>query len=232
MHDDPARYWQDLTENYRRMSDGELLELAEKPEDLTEVARQVLRDEMKLRKLDKPRPAVGVPRTMNVTRKSYDALAGPLAHPNVVSSDAGSMADEADSDDDSSGEFTWKALLCDCGSADQALQLRAALMRYGIESWVTQVSAYSADVPGPQVYVAADQLEEARAIAAQPIPQDILDEWNTVVPEFELPLCPQCGTNHDVVLEDADPANLWLCETCGTEWIDPVPSPERTPDAP
>jgi hypothetical protein len=42
---------QRLQENYRGMSDGELLELAAKPEDLTEMAQQALRGEMAARKL-------------------------------------------------------------------------------------------------------------------------------------------------------------------------------------
>ncbi len=51
MQDDPVQYWQDLTANYAQMSDGELLDLAWKPEDLTEVAGQVVRYVMKQRGL-------------------------------------------------------------------------------------------------------------------------------------------------------------------------------------
>ena len=42
---------QRLQENYREMSDGELLGLAAQPEDLTETAREVLRGEMAARGL-------------------------------------------------------------------------------------------------------------------------------------------------------------------------------------
>jgi len=42
---------QRLQENYREMSDGELLRLAAKPDELTETAREVLRGEMAGRKL-------------------------------------------------------------------------------------------------------------------------------------------------------------------------------------
>ena len=51
-----------------QMSDGELLELAEKPEDLTDVAQQVLRDEMKRRALDVPRPENAIKGAGNASR--------------------------------------------------------------------------------------------------------------------------------------------------------------------
>ena len=193
MPDDPVQYWQDLAANYRQMSDGELLELAAALEDLTEVARQVLRDELKLRKLDKPQPSMDA--------RLPDSYMVPL--------DSEDTDDPADEDEPPS-EFTWKTLLGDCESNDQALQLRAALMRHGIESWARQT----------QVYVAADQLEQAQAVAAQPIPQDIIDEWNTAVPEFEIPVCPRCGSKDDVMLTSADPVNAWVCEACEAEWTD------------
>src|SRR5438270_11711496 len=100
MQDDPAQYWQDLTENYRQMSDGELLELSAKPEDLTEIARQVLRDEMDRRKIEARKPS----------------------EPTVI------------------------VLLCDCESNDQAWYLFEKLKSKGIESWVREVTAASADV--------------------------------------------------------------------------------------
>jgi len=138
MPDDPVQYWQDLTENYRQMSDGELLELAGAPEDLTEVARQVLRDELKLRKLDRPQPSISAPRSISVPAKNYDPLSGPLGESYAIPSESEDTDNRAD-EDEAPSEFTWKTLLGDCESSDQALQLRAALMRHGIESWVKQV---------------------------------------------------------------------------------------------
>jgi transposase-like protein len=70
--------------------------------------------------------------------------------------------------------------------------------------------------------VAADQLEEAREIAARPIPQEIVELSQMEVPEFEPPKCPQCGAE-DPVLEGAEPVNAWLCEVCGKQWTE---SPE------
>lgn len=226
MHDDAARYWRDLTENYAGMSDGELLELAETPEDLTDVAQQALRDEMGKRRL-----------TRKERRTSPAGAPSPDFNPGTHFEMPGGLfpryhglpPESEEADDSDTREYTWKTLLCDCESNEDAWQLFQWLKRQGIESWVRQVSPSSTDIRGPQVYVAADQLEQARAIAAQPIPQDIIDESNEVVPEFEVPACPRCGSKDGPVLESADPVNSWLCESCGAEWTDPELEAEKPP---
>jgi hypothetical protein len=217
MQDDPARYWQDLTENYRQMSDGELLELGTKPEDLTEIARQVLRDEMRRRRLDEeaPAPAEAPRRTVQAASIHWESPSsrrafGPDDREDVVS--------------DEPHEFTWKTPLCECGSQHQAWQLAEALRRQGIESWIQALAnSDGIDLVTPRVLVAADELDRARIIAAQPIPPDILEETETEVPEFDAPVCPKCGA-YDPVLESIDPVNAWICEACGAEWSDPEPA--------
>ena len=54
MHEDTIADWQRLTQLYGEMGDGELEELNACIGDLTEVAQQVLRDEMKKRGLNEP----------------------------------------------------------------------------------------------------------------------------------------------------------------------------------
>src|SRR5579863_52974 len=105
MHEDPVQYWQEITESYRLMSDGELLELAEKPEDLTEVARQVLGDEMGKRRLDEIQTPVA-------TQKPGAARAGARIHLEGVGSRRpdGAVEDA----DDGPHEYTWKVQLCEC----------------------------------------------------------------------------------------------------------------------
>lgn len=128
--EDPVRYWQDLTANYRQMSDGELLQLSEKPEELTEIARQVLRDEMKVRNLSapgQPLPSVGVTGNANINWE-------PRSYRNeFVDREAEEAAGPR--------EYTWKTELCDCETRMEAVQLAAALQRAGIESWI-QDSSY------------------------------------------------------------------------------------------
>ena len=65
--------------------------------------------------------------------------------------------------------------------------------------------------------VAADQLDQAREIAARPIPKEIVEQSKMQTPEFEPPVCPNCGAG-DPVLESVDPVNSWRCEACGKEW--------------
>jgi hypothetical protein len=52
---------QRLIESYRAMSDDELLELAAKPDDLTDFADEILRSELRSRRLEPRRPVFTVP---------------------------------------------------------------------------------------------------------------------------------------------------------------------------
>jgi len=237
MQEDPIRYWQDLTENYRRMSDGEILELARKPDDLTEVAQQVLRDEMRLRGLTATRSGRESPRVRN---------AGAAIHREPMSYRYEFAPAEPDK---SNGphEYTWKTRLCDCETRQQAWQLAEALRRAGIDSWIqaTPTKSEALDLTYPRILVAADQLDEAQAIAAQPIPHDIIDvseEDEESEPRyFEVPVCPKCGAPDPVLCpagesEASDPkpddkkwVNSWLCEACGAEWTDSEETSEGNP---
>ena len=111
------------------------------------------------------------------------------------------VPDAGDTQSEQSGphEYTWKTLLCECETSEQALELREALRRAGIESWVEGPRTDSRYVrtgrENPRVLVAADQLDAARAIAANPIPQEIADESQDEVPEFVEPKCPKCGAD-------------------------------------
>lgn len=203
MFANPADDWRALTENYRSMSDEQLCELAESFADLTPIAQQVLRDEMKLRKLGDPQAP-------------------------VRGRDANDVPASADIGDGSAVEYTWKTLLCQCDSPEEAWQIAEVLRRAGIESWIEGPRSYayssgsehtSLDVGSQSVRVAADQLDEARIIISRPIPQEIVEESQATAPEYEPPVCPQCGAA-DPVLENTDPVNEWKCESCGAEWVD------------
>jgi ribosomal protein L37AE/L43A len=76
--------------------------------------------------------------------------------------------------------------------------------------------------------VAADQLDTARAIAAGPVPPDIVAASTAPIEEFELPRCPACGAE-DPVLESAEPVNTWRCEACDAEWTDPAETADQEP---
>lgn len=217
MHIDQAEEWRRLTEHYRTLYDEELLNLAIEPGDLTEIAQQILRDEMRTRGLDNPigKDTVRVPQIRNADSKSQEALP-PGAWENAI---ALSDQEEETGEEEAPHTYTWKTPLCDCASREEAWQIREVLRRAGIDSWIEAPSYGALDLNGPRVVVAADQLEQARAIASRPIPQDIIDDSKIELPEFETPHCPTCGSA-DPLLMSVEPVNTWQCELCGKEWTD------------
>lgn len=122
-------------------------------------------------------------------------------------------------------DYTWETPLCDCDTLLQARELSEALKQAGIESWIeapgTGSRYASFSLSSPRVLVAADQLDQARAIAAQPIPRQIIDDTQTEIPDYQPPKCPECGAP-DPILEGVDPTNSWRCEQCGQSWSDPT----------
>jgi hypothetical protein len=241
MRNDPVEEWRRLTEYYRSLTDDQLDELATEFADLTETARQILRAEVRSRGLPDPQaPHAAVngnhasplqPDLIFNAQKVLDAQKVPDAQKaGQVPSSAGDPRQEADLPH----EYTWKTLLCTCNTRAEAWQISEMLRRAGIENWMDGPGVYSPhaalDLTNPRVLVAADELDRARVIASMPIPQDVIDESNVTVPDFELPACPGCGAA-DPVLESADPANLWRCESCGRRWTDPEDRPAEMPTA-
>jgi ribosomal protein L37AE/L43A len=230
MQNDPLVEWQRLTETYSTMYDDELLQLAADSDDLTEQARQVLSDEMRKRGLDLSR-AAGAPRYTTDPRIERAGVAfGVLASAPELSRDTPEGTEESEGPRD----YTWKTPLCGCEDQEEAWQISEVLRQAGIESWIERPGARHAVVwdenmvGNLQVQVAADQLDQARAIIANPIPKDIVEQSKIQTPEFEAPVCPKCGAE-DPVLEGVDPFNSWLCEACGNEWTE---SAEDLKDAP
>lgn len=71
-----------------------------------------------------------------------------------------------------------------------------------------------------RVQVAADQLEEARRIAALPIPPEVaraVQEAGEEELEYQPPHCPSCAAP-DPVREAVNQENQWFCEVCGKHW--------------
>lgn len=215
MQTDPMEMWRELTRNYAQMSEGELVNLAEDFTDLTEMARQVLRDEMRKRGL-------GDPQDYAVRQESGAAVEQFRAR---LRAEAG-----ADDDGESSTEFVWKNVLCECKGQEEAWQVCEVLRRAGIESWTDRKQSSYALPDGSsggqpvRVLVASDTLDAARAVTAQPIPPDVVEMSRAQNQEYEPPVCPACGAA-DPVLESVDPVNAWKCEVCGREWTDAAEQP-------
>jgi hypothetical protein len=213
MQADPIQEWQRLSEHYRAMSDEELIELAEDLGSLTEIAQQVLSGEMRSRGLGDADPRGGLRRN-----------AEGVGLQNSQAAELPSNPDLAGNGGNPPREYTWKTPLCECETQEEARRRSEMLRRASIESWIEAPGTngrYGAfDLTYPRILVAADQLEQAREVAARPIPQDIIEESKAEVPEFEMPQCPKCSAV-DLVLESVEPSNLWRCEACGELWKEP-----------
>jgi ribosomal protein L37AE/L43A len=231
MQADPVAEWQRLSEHYRTLSEGELLELAADFTDLTETAQQALRSEMQSRGLGNPQapnaappsnaiPPSIIPISPGNVRSGVEPGDGVPA--SVFSRMPQIVPDEPSNDDaaeDTPHEYTWKTALCDCESNDQAQQLSIVLRQSGIDSWIQPSREFSRRYA--RVLVAADQLEQARVIAARITPREIDGESKEEIPEFVEPKCPKCGSD-DVVLDGVDAENHWRCEQCNAQWGDPA----------
>ena len=221
MQQDPMEEWRRLTALYSDMGDVEIRELATQINDLTDTAQQILRDELKKRGIAKTH-------ALDASKPLSNPSASIHYEPQYYRSEFGDTASE----DTGPHEFTWKTPLREFDTDDEALQLALALAPHGIESWIRRPSSRSLDMTSYLVSVAADQLEQARAIAAQPIPQDIIDEFKREeeTPAYEIPTCPKCKAE-DPTLESVEPSNNWLCESCGYTWSDPIPESTETQPA-
>ncbi len=209
MQVDPMETWRRLTTHYAGMSEGELLNLAADYHHLTDMARQVLRDEMRKRGLSDPRSyAADQPGAAGV---DWNSGSGPLAANGAAHHHR-------------TGGFVWKNMLCACSNREEAWQITEVLRRVGIESWIDGAPSYYTPLPEMdmsgrrlRVLVASDQLDAALAILAQPIPQDIVEQSRAEQVEYQPPVCPACGAP-DPLLEGVAPANSWKCDICGRQW--------------
>jgi len=217
MQADPIAEWQRLTELYRGMNDGELEELDADKADLTEIAQQVLCDELRKRGLDDAHKLSIALNQAGGFGASKWGTGGDAAR--------GEMGGEAR---DQLVEYTWKTPLCECDDQEEAWQIYEVLRRAGIESWIEGPGYRDGhDLFNSRIVVAADQLEKAQEIISRPIPQEIVEQSKTPIPEYVPPVCPSCGAE-EPILESANPVNSWRCESCGRRWTEQVEEKEST----
>jgi hypothetical protein len=221
---DQAKEWQRLTRLYSEKSDKELQELSRDFGDLTGIAQQVLRDELKRRSLSEPGTAHSQPApegrrdSGTAPGKWDDNFGSSITNPDLPEDD------DAEGGAQTRADYSWKVVLCECDEREDAADVMAALNEAGIRSWYDGPQGSASWVSyGPRVLVAADELERAQLILQKPISQEIRDQNRTKVPDFETPSCAKCGAP-DPVLMSLDPTNVWQCEECGAEWTDPISS--------
>jgi hypothetical protein len=215
MPQDPMEEWRRLTALYSEMGDLEIGDLVDQINDLTPNAQQILRDELKKR-------GIAEAPSTDVSKPLPNSSASVRYEPEYYRSQFGDIPSE----DDGPHEYTWKTPLCELETDAEAREFAEALRRSGIDSWIRRPSSRYLDMIAYQINVAADQLEQARAVIAQPIPQDIIDgmKEEEVATAYEIPVCPKCCAE-DPTLESVEPTNNWLCESCGHTWSDPIPDP-------
>jgi hypothetical protein len=190
--------YQQLVKHYAAMYDEELLQLAADFDDLTDVAKAALSDELKHRKLSMPAPAA--------SPEAQLETAGEALQPAAVVARDLDIAPNGD------------ALLKGFSSSEEASICYWALEIAGIRSRLITNQMLTV---GPQLQIAAQDLERAQKVLAQPISAEVMEQYESAkeTGDFQSPNCPVCGTP-DPLLESADPVNEWFCESCGHQWKD------------
>ena len=211
---DPAVERQRLSEHYGSLIEEELCALMHDAGDLTEIAQQALRDELARRGLSKEMRALVQKKKRDVQAIHDETRYWGL---NLYEAPPAKGVDE-DRDRIIAAEYTWKTKLCECETEEQAWLIAETLRRAGIEAWVQ-----ARGLRYPRISVAADQLEQARVIASQPIPAEVIAEAKRDAEEtpesFKMPICQRCGAG-DPFLMAFDPINRWKCGACGEVWAD------------
>jgi hypothetical protein len=188
---DAAQY-QELVTLYGSYGDDELVELGRGMADLTEMAQEALKGELRRRGL-KIAPA-GEPVEARVL--SEDDLSDMRAY-------AASAPAE-----------------CIFDFEDQRAVTAAyyALTAEGIEAIVVSGGARP-DRQGPRVVVTPKDAERAAAILSRPSAEELKAETEEAFEGFDLPQCPTCG-GAETLLESVDPVNQWRCDGCGHTWLE------------
>lgn len=188
--------------HYATLGDDDLLDLADEMESLTQGAQLALGQELEKRDL-------GTVRAITEAQDEEEQDALERAEERMA---ADEDTEDAEDDSGTQRDYTWKVPLAEYGTREEAWQRAEMLRRAGIERWY-------ADDTGCRLLVPADQFDEAQRAIAHPVPAEIVELSQTPVTEFEMPKCPRCHAA-DPVLIDTEPANKWLCESCGNEWTE------------
>lgn len=199
---DPAEEWRQLHGLYTEMGDTELLELKRDSGDLTEMAPSELRDELKRRQLwNIPLPQTQPANAGHADSKTaYDSF-GDLMLGGVAV-----------------GEYD---------TVKEAKLAAYVLDLKGVGAVVGNANGQF-DLRFPFVRVAPEDAERAAGILAQSISAQVRADFEAIqnLPDFEVPACPRCSCT-EVLLEEIEPTNKWLCEECNHRWQETAPKDAR-----
>ena len=192
-----AEQFSGLTKMYGKMSDQELVELARGMEDLIEVAQSALKGELARRRLSR---AVEELEPADALEEELDGVSLPEGYafraPNHCVS-------EFDDEEDASAAALW-------------------LKSEGIESQVILPSSGRYAVRASMLAVAPGDAARMAELLAQPIPEEFREMLRNK-DEYVVPTCPACGSD-EILLEEVEPANKWVCDACGHAWVEDVPN--------
>jgi hypothetical protein len=196
---DAAQY-QELLALYSSYSDDELIGLGRDMADLTEMAQNVLRDELKRRGLE-----------IKSAREAPEKRV---------------LTDDDLQDMRTYAESAPAECIFDFEDERAASAAYYALTGEGIEAIVVSPGGAKFDNRGPRVVVTPKDAERAATILSQPSADELKAETEEAPEEFALPRCPGCG-GEETLLESVDPVNQWRCDDCGHTWLEETVSPIR-----
>jgi hypothetical protein len=187
-----AEQYQELTTLYGSYGDNELAQLGRGMTDLTEMAQEILRSELKRRGL----------------------TIAPAAEP----VEARVFTDEETSNMRSYAAMAPAECIFEFEDDRGASAAYYALTVADIQAIVLSAQNSNGGTLGPRVVVTPKDAERAAAILSQSLEgelQPVAEESE----EFALPHCPACG-GEETLLESADPVNQWRCDDCGKVWLE------------
>jgi hypothetical protein len=218
MEINPERERQRLREEYSRKIDGELEQLAGDETDLTDLARNVLKEEMSRRALSvQPGPQ------LTVTGK-YFSTVNEVDTPVAM---AEGLAGQSDS----------LCVVRKFGSYSEALIAKTCLDGSGIECVLADENVLGANpflsivLGGVRLFVKQSDFSEATKLLDEPIPDEFEIQG---IGKYVQPRCPRCFSLDITFGELSDAAkvslplglplplsrNEWLCHKCGSRWTD------------
>jgi DNA-directed RNA polymerase subunit M/transcription elongation factor TFIIS len=214
---DPAGEWLRLSEHYRHLSDDELVDLACQTSDLTDIAQQVLAQEIAHRGLKIPSKEPPMPPLRPQSRPEW--------LPDSVADAESPYADDRE-----------LVTICKVWSLADALKLQRLLDTAGIPFYIGPENATGVDpvtlnfANGLSVQIMRIGLPWAYRACQEYFPADEPPEEKTVGPDNVAIHCPKCRST-EVVFENlnSEPKNSegepsskfkWTCDSCGHEWED------------
>jgi DNA-directed RNA polymerase subunit M/transcription elongation factor TFIIS len=209
---DPAGEWLRLSEHYRQLSDDELVDLARQTSELTDVAQQVLAQEIANRRLKIPLEEPAAPRIPESQPDSAEDAESPYAEDREL------------------------VVICTVWSLADALKLQRLLDTAGIPFYVGPEKAFGFDAAtsnfanGLSVQIMRVGVPWAGQALQQYFPADVPPDEKVDESDNLAIHCPKCHSTK-VVFEDLDrglensegePSSKfnWTCDSCGHQWED------------